>query len=372
MEIIAPLTSPDCDLRDFAFMPLDVVRLRDSDLAAMESPEACWSAVLLWCASWHQIPAASLPDDDRVLANLAGFGRVVKEWQRVRDGALRGWIKCADGRLYHPVIAEKANEAFIRKLEQGWRTECARIKKLNQRNKTDNPLPTLEEFLSPRTTRQCPQGQRGNVPEDNTAMYPRTTQQCPDDVPKETPSNRQGEGQGQRQRQTEVKEGGDNSQSSTPAASPQTAPPLNPNSETKPTAGEVCKQLMALQVGAVNPGHPLLTMLLEAGATMDEFTGAAKSAVANGKGKFAYVLNTVKGQREDAKAAASTIAVGSIKREKPWFITASGIEAKAKELNITINPKDEAFPQLQVKVFRACGITQEILRKANQDFGAKA
>lgn len=129
---------------------------------------------------------------------------------------------------------------------------------------------------------------------------------------------------------------------------------------------------MSLQIGAVNPGHPLLTMLLEAGATMEEFTGAAKSAVANGKGKFAYVLNTVKGQREDAKAAASTIAVGSIKREKPWFITASGIEAKAKELNITINPKDEAFPQLRVKVFRACGITQEIVRKANQDFGAKS
>ncbi len=110
-----PLTPPDCDLRDFAFMPLDVVRLRDSDLAALEAPEACWAAVLLWCASWHQIPAASLPDDDRVLANLAGFGRVVKEWQRVRSGALRGWVMCSDGRLYHPVIAEKANDAWNEK-----------------------------------------------------------------------------------------------------------------------------------------------------------------------------------------------------------------------------------------------------------------
>ena len=26
----APLTPVDCDLRDFAFMPLDVVRLRDA------------------------------------------------------------------------------------------------------------------------------------------------------------------------------------------------------------------------------------------------------------------------------------------------------------------------------------------------------
>ena len=50
-ELPSPLTPPDCDLRDFPFMPLDVVRLRDSDLAATESAEAFRSAVLLWCAS---------------------------------------------------------------------------------------------------------------------------------------------------------------------------------------------------------------------------------------------------------------------------------------------------------------------------------
>ena len=46
-ELPAPLVDANVDLRDFAFMPLDVVRLRDSDLAATESPEACWAAVLL-------------------------------------------------------------------------------------------------------------------------------------------------------------------------------------------------------------------------------------------------------------------------------------------------------------------------------------
>ncbi len=185
----APLVRADCDLRDFPFMPLDVVRLRDSDLAALESPEACWAAVLLWCASWHQIPAASIPDDDRVLAKLAGFGKIVKEWAKIKDGALRGWVKCSDGRLYHPVIAEKANEAFKRKLEQGWRTECARIKKSNQRHETNNPVPTLEEYLSQKTTGKCPEGQPKNVPVDSA--------ECPRDVPEETPSNRQGYGQGQ-------------------------------------------------------------------------------------------------------------------------------------------------------------------------------
>ena len=108
----APLTPVDCDLRDFAFMPLDVRRLRDSDLAGQESPEACWAAVLLWGAAWHQVPAASLPDDDKVLAHLAGYGRDVAKFRKVKAGALRGFVLCEDGRLYHPTVAEKAIEAW--------------------------------------------------------------------------------------------------------------------------------------------------------------------------------------------------------------------------------------------------------------------
>lgn len=107
-----PLTPADCDLQGFPFMKLHVQRLRDSDLAAEVDPEACWYAVLLWCASWHQVPAASLPDSDVALARLVGLGRDVKTWRKHRDGALRGFIKCADGRLYHPVVADQALEAW--------------------------------------------------------------------------------------------------------------------------------------------------------------------------------------------------------------------------------------------------------------------
>jgi hypothetical protein len=42
------------------------------------------------------------------LANLAGFGRNVDDWLLVRERALHGFIECDDGRLYHPVVAEKA------------------------------------------------------------------------------------------------------------------------------------------------------------------------------------------------------------------------------------------------------------------------
>jgi len=114
----APLTPIESDLRDFAFMPLDVIRLVDSDLTAIASGDEFKAAVILWCKAWHQVPAASLPDDDRMLAHLSGYGRDVKGWQKVRDVALRGFVKCDDGRLYHPVIAEKALEALKAKTER--------------------------------------------------------------------------------------------------------------------------------------------------------------------------------------------------------------------------------------------------------------
>lgn len=110
-----PLTPPECDLRGMPFMPLDVVRLGDSDLFALSTGDEFKAAVALWCKSWLQLPAASLPDDDRILAHLSGAG---SNWHAVRETALRGWVKCSDGRLYHPVVAEKAREAWKHREQQ--------------------------------------------------------------------------------------------------------------------------------------------------------------------------------------------------------------------------------------------------------------
>lgn len=132
-----PLTTPDVDLRNFAFMPLDVVRLRDSDLVAQASDAAFRAAVLLWCAAWHQVPAGSLPDDERALAHLSGFGRDLRSWRSVRDEALRGFEKCSDDRLYHPVIAEKAIEAWSKKQAFKKRTAAARATKAAKASVTE-------------------------------------------------------------------------------------------------------------------------------------------------------------------------------------------------------------------------------------------
>ena len=109
----------------------------------------------------------------------------------MRDGALRGWIRCSDGRLYHPVIAEKAIDAWNSKLDQRWRTECSRIKKHADRHDMELPRPTFEAWVSA----GCPAGHRLPVPEDNGQVSPGTKK----NVPRETHSKGQGERQGQGQ-----------------------------------------------------------------------------------------------------------------------------------------------------------------------------
>jgi hypothetical protein len=199
----APLTPADCNLQDFPFMPLDVARLRDSDMAAYVSPEACWAAVLLWSAAWHQVPAASLPDDDRFLAKAAGYGRVVKEWLNVREGALHGWVKCADGRLYHPVVAEKANESWHKKLHHAWKKECDRIRKANKQREAEGkpllpfpPEPTPPSAAVPAETNEIPAEtpQHSDGRDDEGAG-----------IPLENALKGEGEGQGEGQGQGEFK-----------------------------------------------------------------------------------------------------------------------------------------------------------------------
>ena len=126
----APLTPAGSDLRDFDYMPLMVGQLRDSDMAATPDAEVFRAAVLSWCAAWHQCPAASLPDDDGAIARLIGMGRGADAAAAMgalrAAGALRGFIKCGDGRLYHPVIAERALISLQSKDVNRSRTKKAR------------------------------------------------------------------------------------------------------------------------------------------------------------------------------------------------------------------------------------------------------
>jgi len=55
---------------------------------------------------------------------------------------------------------------------------------------------------------------------------------------------------------------------------------------------------------------------------------------------------------------------------KPWFLTWSGIEGKAKELNLR-QGVNELAPDFKVRVFKASGLTREEYRKGEQDYGGK-
>jgi hypothetical protein len=122
-----PLSPTDCDLRDFPFMPLDIARLFNSEFHALADDTAWRAGLTLWLKSFHQVPSGSIPDDDISLTRLAELGRDVKTWKKIRAMALHGWIKCSDGRLYHPVVAEKAAEAWKGKMNQRSRTGKARL-----------------------------------------------------------------------------------------------------------------------------------------------------------------------------------------------------------------------------------------------------
>jgi len=106
-----PPIAADVDLRDFRFMPLDVINLENSETWALANGDQAKAMVNLWCRAWHQIPAGSLPDNDHILGVWSG----VQNWADVREIALRGFNKCSDGKLYHSTICEKANEAVERK-----------------------------------------------------------------------------------------------------------------------------------------------------------------------------------------------------------------------------------------------------------------
>jgi uncharacterized protein YdaU (DUF1376 family) len=109
-ELPAPLVPPEVDLSRLDGFMLNTVRLLGSELVALSTGDEFKAALLLWCRAWKQRPACSLPDDDRILASFAG-NLPLARWKKIKTVALRGFVKCADGRLYHRVLAEDAIRA---------------------------------------------------------------------------------------------------------------------------------------------------------------------------------------------------------------------------------------------------------------------
>jgi hypothetical protein len=302
-----PLVPADVDLRDFGFMPLEVLRLRDSDLTALASGEEFKAAVLLWCVAWHQVPAASLPNDDRLLARYSGGG---SGWKKVKEAALRGFTACNDGRLYHSTIAEKALEAWSAKAAQRARTKAA-----------------TEAREAKRRAALAQRDEARHEERDDQRDEQRDVERNVD----------QGIGIG-----TGI--GKEEARASSPPEKPE---------QPATSAGLACKAMRQAGLAATNPGDPRLIALCDQGATLAEFEGIAAEAVKGQKG-FAWVLTVLVARR----AEAAKLRLAPAEPERPWHESAGGIKAKGEELGIPYTRADECrlFESYKERVFRAAGM----------------
>ena len=128
-----PLTPANGDLRDFPHTPIFRTKLFSSEFHARATDGEWRAGFTLWLKAWDQVPAGSLPVDDVALTRLAELGRDLKAWGKVKSGALRGWILCTDGRMYHPIVAEGVNNALDIKVAQRNKTANARIAALTKK-----------------------------------------------------------------------------------------------------------------------------------------------------------------------------------------------------------------------------------------------
>lgn len=292
------------------------------------------------------------------LADIArATGLPLKLLKELADrDVLKGGDKGCDAYIHTPSHARKLGEPVVL-LE-----------------KTDGPCWYSSRFLTDEWKRSVSGGDtKFKSPNDSPSRGKVNGEVAGSSSPGHSPDSRLGAGATSTSSSTTTNQrGGSNSESSLPNQVSPSAPPANQDSNQQTTAGEVCKAIKAMGISQVNPGNILLTTLIDAGATLEEFTGAAQAAVEKKKPNFSYVLGIVRSQREEAKAAAEVIATGSIKAaEKPWYITASGIEAEAKRRNLTIG-RDEQIPQFMARVKREAGITAEMERKARLDFEVRA
>jgi hypothetical protein len=125
IDLPAPLSPRDCDLRGLEWMPLFGYRLKGSDTWRSASLEARGVMIPLWWTAWSEAPAGSLPDDDAFMASACGITDM-RIWKRLREVVLRGFVMCSDGRFYHPVLCVEAKRTWEKRVK-------ARTKKAAQR-----------------------------------------------------------------------------------------------------------------------------------------------------------------------------------------------------------------------------------------------
>jgi hypothetical protein len=186
----APLTSPEMDMRSLDGFLLNVERLLASELWALTKncPEAFRAATGLWCRSWKQIPACSLPANESILAAFADLP--LAKFRKHRDLIMRGFELCDDGRYYHRTLSEEANRVWpsIQKSRRDREADKERLRQWRERQKTvgGNVNETASE--TPDETRTKRRTSRVEEKGSNTEGIEEDTSSLRSDVCAEPPS----------------------------------------------------------------------------------------------------------------------------------------------------------------------------------------
>jgi hypothetical protein len=291
MSLTSPLVPPETDLRDFPFMPVDIVRLFGSEFHTTATDSEWRAGVTLWLKSFHQVPAASLPADDASLARLAELGRDIKTWKKVKTGALRGWTLCDDGRYYHKVVAEKALEAWLEKVTQRKVSAAGNAKRYNLKF---DPAPFDAEIEKARLLLSAINPQSRLLRKRPPSATPNTSHDPPDGRPDGNPDPLQSGSQetGTRTRTgTGIEEKESAAQPLSPAPpriEDQSAPPDKPlpTSHPKPDVDlrvKLCRLYEA--AGLQAPDTALASVWLAQGYSADLILAVVRSKLKPGAGK---------------------------------------------------------------------------------------
>jgi uncharacterized protein YdaU (DUF1376 family) len=132
----APLVSSDVDITGLDGFMLNVQRLFASELWALSTGDEMKAALALWGRAWQQSPPGSVPNDERVLAAFSCAG---KDWKKVKAMALRGFVECSDGRLYHRVLCEDVLNASRKRQAFRERTRNATEARRQRNEERDAP-----------------------------------------------------------------------------------------------------------------------------------------------------------------------------------------------------------------------------------------
>jgi hypothetical protein len=146
-----PLTPLNCDLRAYDWFPFYHKRMRQSAFWKRASDAVCRISVEFWSEAYEQVPAGSLPDDDVQLSDWAGFGRRnLSEWLAIKEDVMCAWVKCDDGRWYHPTLCEVALTAWEERQDHLRRRAGERQRKEDYRKRrtsSDGPVENVGQDL---------------------------------------------------------------------------------------------------------------------------------------------------------------------------------------------------------------------------------